>query len=190
MIKRYLWFMPFLILLLAACMPAAPAPAPDPTPEATRTPLPTVTILNACDVMPERDLMLPMGEPMTIIEETTPNQMTGEFSFISRCVYAGSDPVSEALLTLQVMQSKPGIDVAPIEEIAERYIGGMEQSGLTRYMTLDEFSPAAFWLPETQTMTVFMEDGTGVTVTIEPVSENARNTAYQVVEKTLEALGY
>jgi hypothetical protein len=187
---KRMWMFLILMIMMTGCAPAVVGLAETATPAGDPTLSPTFAVLNACEVMPERDIFLPMGEPMTILEETTANQMSSEYSFISRCVYGGSDPASEALLTLQVLQPKPGLDVAAIEVIAERYLDGMEQTGITQYETLDEFSQAAFWLPETQTMTVFMEDGTGVIVSVEPLNDSARTIAFHMIEKTLEALGY
>lgn len=182
--RNILWIMAVVMSVLVACAPAARATDP------AATPSPTFTVLNACDILTARDAFIPMGEPMAIIEEIPAGEVSSEFGFVSRCVYAGADPVSTTLLTLQITQTKPGLEVASIEEIAERYLRGMEQAGVTRHEVLDEFGEAAFWLPETQTMSVFMEDGTGVIVSIEPVNENAREVARQVVEKIISTLGY
>jgi hypothetical protein len=163
---------------------------PVPTPSQQPTPRPTVTILNACDVIDESEITRLVGEPMTVFDEIRAGQMTEAVSFTSRCEFAGWDPVSEARVILTVYQPKPGLEVLPIEEIAQRYIAGMQSAGITQYEPLTELGPAAFWLPETQTTTVFQEDGTGVTVSVEPSSENARTIANQIVELALAALGY
>jgi hypothetical protein len=154
------------------------------------TPRPTVTILNACDVIVESEITTLVGEPMTVFDEIRAGETTDAVSFTSRCEFAGWDPVSEARVMLTVYQPKPGLEVLPIEEIAQRYIAGMQSAGITQYEPLAELGPAAFWLPESQTTTVFQEDGTGVTVSVEPVSENARAVAYQIVELALTELGY
>jgi hypothetical protein len=174
------------MILLAGCT----APTPEPAPNPTRTPRPPFTAINACDVISERDLLLPMGEPMTIIDQSTPNESIGDYSFNSRCVYAGSDPASETLLTLQVFQPRPGLDIAPVDEIADRFITAMTDAGATRIDPVEEISSPAFWLPDAQTLTVFLEDGTSVSVSVMPISENARSSASQVVEMTLSQLGY
>jgi hypothetical protein len=163
---------------------------PVPTPSQQPTPRPTVTILNACDVIDESEITRLVGEPMTVFDEIRAGQMTEAVSFTSRCEFAGWDPVSEARVILTVYQPKPGLEVLPIEEIAQRYIAGMQSAGITQYEPLTELGPAAFWLPETQTTTVFQEDGTGVTVSVAPSSENARTIANQIVELALAALGY
>jgi hypothetical protein len=186
--RKKLWIFPVLMLMIAACTPAAPAP--EPTAGPTRTPRPPFTAINACDVISERDLLLPMGEPMTIIDQSTPNESIGDYSFNSRCVYAGSDPASETLLTLQVFQPRPGLDIAPVDEIADRFITAMTDAGATRIDPVEEISSPAFWLPDAQTLTVFLEDGTSVSVSVMPISENARSSASQVVEMTLSQLGY
>jgi hypothetical protein len=177
-----------LVLLLASCAVATPEPEPTETP--APTPRPTLALVNACDIMHVRDVSTLMGEPMTVFDESKAGEATGEFSFISRCDFAGSDPVSEARLVLTILQPKPGLEVLPIEEIAERYVQGMQQAGLSQYEPLAEFGEAAFWLPETQSMTVFQEDGTGITVSVEPLLDNAREVAHQMVENAFDAMGY
>jgi hypothetical protein len=172
--------------LAAAFLTGCAAPTVEPEP----TPRPTVTIINACEVIDESEITRLVGEPMTVFDEIRAGQMTEAFSFTSRCEFAGWDPVSEARVILTVYQPKPGLEVSPIEEIAQRYIAGMQSAGITQYEPLTELGPAAFWLPETQTMTVFQADGTGVTVSVAPSSENARTVTNQIVERTLNELGY
>jgi hypothetical protein len=188
--KKFLWIVAILVLMIAACTPDAPLPTPEPAAGPTRTPRPAFTAINACDVVSEREMLKPMGEPMTIIEEIKPGQVPTDYSINTHCLYAGSDPASQSRLKLQILQPLPGLEVAEIDVIIERFQAGMESAGVTKYETLPELSPAAFWLPETQTMTVFMEDGTGVSVSLEPENENARSIALQVVEKALDHLGY
>jgi hypothetical protein len=172
--------------LVAAVLTGCTAPTAEPVP----TPRPTVTILNACDVIDESEITMLVGEPMTVFDEVHAGETTDAVSFTSRCEFAGWDPVSEARVILSVYQPKPGLEVLPIEEIAQRYISGMQSAGITQYEPLTELGPAAFWLPETQTTTVFQEDGTGVTVSVAPSSENARAVANQIIERTLNELGY
>jgi hypothetical protein len=61
-LKKLVLFGLVVIILLAGCRPE-PAPTEQPTPR------PTITILNACDVVDESEMYRFMGEPMTVFDE-------------------------------------------------------------------------------------------------------------------------